>query len=368
MFNKALWYKNYKQAKFILWSMWVVLFLGMPVQVITRLQNLAEYQKNELSINPNFKISTDYFYNSVLNFISIYIVLLILIFILASLLIGSERGNKTNDFTFSLPFSRKQIFLSKWMIGTAFISSAFILNFIFTQVIIYFSEYQNMLNFEWSIIYFIYPFTAFMALYVFALFFGTITGGFIYQAALTFIFFIFPLGIYFLLEIFSQTVLNKELYNFHNKFDLWFLGNYLDISSYSSKNLFFKKVHLNYFIEDGFYSLQSYDYDYQFSFYFLFIPVLYTLILLPLSALLYERNKVECNGKFLLFSQLNKFFMFGIVICFALLGGLIGTAFVPFHLKNLNSLFYLFGLIGSGTLSYYFTKKLYNMNLKISSR
>ncbi|NBI27879.1 ABC transporter permease subunit [Chengkuizengella marina] len=366
MFNKTLWYKDYKQTKFILWSIWAVLFLGMPVQVITRLQNLREYEKNELLINPNFKIYTDYFYNSVLNFNSIYVVLVILIFILASLLIGSERGNKTNDFTFSLPFSRKQIFLSKWMIGTTFIVSAFIFNFIFAQVIIYFSEYQNMLDFEWSFIYFVYPFMAFVALYVFALFFGTITGGFIYQAALTFIFFIFPSGIYILLESFSQTILNKELYVFYNKFDVWFLGNYLDISSYTSKNLFFNTVHQYNMIEDGFYSFQSYDY--QFNYYFLFIPILYTLILLTLSVLLYERNKVENNGKFLLFSQLNKFFMFGIVICFALLGGIIGTAFVPFRLNELNNLFYLFGFIGFGILSYYFTRKLYNMNLKISSR
>ncbi|NDI35557.1 ABC-2 transporter permease [Chengkuizengella sediminis] len=364
MFNKALWNKEYKQAKFILWSMWIVLFLGMPIQVITRLQNLTEYEKNELSINPDFKIHTDYFYDNVLNFTSIYVVLLILIFILASLLIGSERGNKTNDFTFSLPFSRKQIFLSKWMIGTTFIVSAFILNFIFTQVIIYFSEYQNMLNFEWSFIYFIYPFIAFVALYVFALFFGTITGGFIYQAALTFIFFIFPLGIYFLLGSFFENVLKRDLYDFFYEMDILFLGNYFDTNSI--KNLFFNVIHQNNVVEDGFYSFISYDY--QVYYYFLLIPVFYTLILLPLSVFLYERNKVENNGKFLLFPQLNKFFMFGIVICFALLGGIIGTAFVPYRLNYLDSLFYIFGFIGFGILSYYLTRKLYNVNLKISSR
>ncbi|MDP5274120.1 ABC transporter permease [Chengkuizengella axinellae] len=370
MFNKALWKKDYKQAKFILWSIWVLLFFGMPIQAAIRLQGLTELIKEQKENDSSYVLYTDYFYHSILNFTSIYNVLLFMIFVLASTLIGAERGNKTNDFTFSLPFSRKEVFLSKWIIGFTFIVTSFVLSFILSQAFIYFSAYREYLNIEWSFVYFIYPFLSFIALYTLALFFGTITGGFIYQVALAFIFFIFPLGIPVLMFRLFENIFRLDMYELYysrtifNITDVLYLGHYYDISA--AKRVFFHILQDAGGVQADLYSYQSYDY--LFSYHYLLFPVLLTLTLLPISIFLYQRNKVENNGMFLIFPQLNKFFMFGIVFCFALFGGLIGETFVSNRLEQFRMINYFCGFIGFGVISYFFTKKLYKLNLKISSR
>ncbi|MDP5274121.1 ABC transporter permease [Chengkuizengella axinellae] len=329
--RKALLKKDYKQAKLILWSICILFLIGIPIQVIIRLQNLSE------SVDT---FNKDSFYRTVLDFSNQYFVLMIFIVILSGVLIGRERENKTHDFTFSLPFSRKEIFMYKWMIGTVSIVSAFVINYLISQVIIYFSEYQALLNFEYSLIYFIYPLMTFIALYTLSLLLGTITGGFIYQVILTYVFFTFPTWFMrLLLELFEQVSIKMD-------YDVYLaitIGSYLGTYLKTSRLLYIEH-------------------------YFLVVPILYTIIFLITGLYLYTKSSVEHNGKFLLFPKLNNLFMFGIVLCSGLVGGYFVGIISPYYSIPTNSFIYFIGFILFGCLSYYLTKKLFNINLNFSRR
>jgi len=71
----------------------------------------------------------------------------------------------------------------------------------------------------------------------------------------------------------------------------------------------------------------------------------------------YRKNKVEYNGHLLIFPELNTFFVVGITICFALLGGLI-TSFGSLSTGTAPQfILYYAGALILGALSYVLTKR-----------
>ncbi len=146
MFHKALWYQNYKQTRYIIWMILALFILHMPFQSVLSLERWNEQEQQAQQVE-------DYVYEiQAWNVLEIFsqgtlpIFLSISIIALACLLIGLERNTRRNDFTFSLPFKRRDLFLAKWCYGVSVIGLFHIVNYFIAYFIIYQSEYQYGLN------------------------------------------------------------------------------------------------------------------------------------------------------------------------------------------------------------------------------
>src|SRR5699024_3484449 len=125
-----------------------------------------------------------------------------ILIMLSASLIGKERKNLLNDFTFSLPYKRSHIYLSKWLIGVSCLVGSILLGTIIDLTIIAISPYNNFLDWHYHLPIVVQGVVSLVALYTLALFLGTISGGSIVQVILTLIFSVFPVGIFFLCKFF----------------------------------------------------------------------------------------------------------------------------------------------------------------------
>ncbi|WP_164931494.1 ABC transporter permease [Longirhabdus pacifica] len=371
MWHKALFRKDYKQTKFILWAIVLICILALPLNTAVQLEELRiKVEKDELdgdfaNDTEKFEVISRSINSSILpdTMAMTNVILSVMIILLAGVMIGAERGNKTNDFTFTLPFSRKQIFLSKWMMGSAVIVASYIVNFILAQCIIYFSEFGQHMIWKLSFFYLIYPLVGLLAIYTFSLFWGTVTGGVIYQIAVSIIFLIFPLGIIMLLSSFLDA--NTVSYYY---WDEWAFLRGLD--SVLNHTFLFK---YNIALENLLYDFNNRWFDMpiqDMKIYYthLLIPLGYIATSLFLGVMLYEKGNIEHNGKFILFDKLQPVFQVGMVVCFALLGGMLLREFTPYNLSESEIYFYYAGFIGTGLLFYFISRKLLNMKLQLFSR
>ncbi|WP_128894969.1 ABC transporter permease [Longirhabdus pacifica] len=377
MWNKALFRKDYKQTKFILWAIVLICILALPLNTAVKLEQLRveleeeDYNKyyfldEESEIVDVDQYTVESIYRRVLDS-SIQltnILLFIMIVLLASVMIGAERGNKTNDFTFSLPFRRKQIFLSKWMLGSTVVAASYIVNYFLAHCIIYFSEFGSYLHWDLSLYFVVYSLVALLAMYTFSLCIGTFTGGVIYQIAVSVIFLIFPMGIILLLA----SLFDAHTASSYVSWNEWAFLRGLERVSY---DIFLFQYNMN---------LQGllYDFNHRWfdipiqemkaSYIQLLIPLGYIAAFVPLGVLLYEKGNIEHNGKFILFDKLQSVFHLGMVVCFALLGGMLVSDFTPYNLRESRIYFYYAGFIGAGLLFYFISRKLLNMKLQLFSK
>ncbi|MBU9714784.1 ABC transporter permease subunit [Evansella tamaricis] len=336
MFHKALWYQNFKQTRMIVGILLVLFILYLPFFIMLSIGSWQE-QVEHFSQFPDSEF-TLYEYE-VYNIFSVgifpFLVVIGIIFF-AGLLIGVERNTRRMDFTFSLPFSRREIFMAKWLYGILVIFVFHLINFSIAYVILWQSEFNYALSFvNLTEIYFA-PIFVFLLFFSFAMFIGTIAGEMITQVALTFIFSIFPVGVFFLLHGFLELHLNTH---------------FLYIPEWVGKvTLFF------YLFE-----ITSQPIN-------LFFPISGIILFTVLSLILYERNNIEHNGEFLIFKVLHPIFLIGITICFSLLGGIIVSSLAPWNAEMLRIISYWFGFTVFLVFSYLISRRLLRMNLTIKNK
>ncbi|WP_280768699.1 hypothetical protein [Salipaludibacillus daqingensis] len=330
MFYKALWYQNYKQTRIIIWMILALFILHLPFQSILSLERWKEQEHQAQQVE-------DYTYEiqawEVLEIFSqgtLPILLSLGIIALACLLIGLERNTRRNDFTFSLPFKRQDLFLAKWCYGTAAITLFHIVNFFVAYVIIYQSEYRFALELANWIEIFWGPLLGFIMFFTFTLLIGAISGEMISQVILTFLIGIFPLGIFFLMQ---------ELINVHFRIFIssptWleFLTPFMYVMNHPS--------------------LAS----------TIVFPIILTGLFLWLGVHLYQKNKIEHNGEFLIFKVLNPIFLIIITICLSLLGGMIVSSLAPWNADLLRIISYWIGFTTFLLFSLLLTNRLLSMNI-----
>ncbi|UTR14186.1 ABC transporter permease subunit [Salipaludibacillus sp. LMS25] len=334
MFHKALWYQSYKQTRLVIWMILALFVIHMPLQAILAIERWKEEEQMYFSEGYTFEFDK---WDVLMIFSegALSIFLTAAIIALACMLIGLERNTRKQDFTFSLPFYRKDIFLSKWLYGTFIIAVLHIIHFLIAYMIIYQSEYADVLNLVTGTEIFWSPFLGFLLFFTFALFIGTFTGEMMSQIALTVTFGVLPLGIYALLQNFISLH-----FNYYIEFPEWI--NYITPFTY------------------------VYDHTSQWTTWF--FPVVFIALLLWVSVVLYTRNKIEHNGEFLIFKQLNPLFLVGITICFSLLGGMIVSSLAPGTAKLLSITAYWIGFVIFLFFSLLITKRLMTMNLTFRAK
>ncbi|WP_026689007.1 ABC transporter permease subunit [Alteribacter aurantiacus] len=330
MFHKALWIQNYKQSKMLIWILTIIFVIHLPFQTMIAIENWREY--------PHFYSATEYDIYRLFIGGSLPFFVLIATAILAGLLIGIERNTRRNDFTFSLPFKRGDMYLAKWIYGALSISVIHTVTFFTAYLILFTSEYAYRLQWFSLTELFLTPLIGYVLFFSFAMFIGTIAGEMISQVVLTFIFAIFPFGLFVLLGY---------------GFDLHFRFNWEppEWILYAAPLLF-------PFLNQQDQSLVNP----------LLVALPWTIATLAIGYFLYQRNKVEHNGEFLLFKQLQPVFLVGIVVCFALLGGMLISAIVPWGMTDLQVIAYWIGFLVFALFSYLLSRRLLSMNVTVKNK
>ncbi|WP_258073392.1 hypothetical protein [Brevibacillus laterosporus] len=79
----------------------------------------------------------------------------------------------------------------------------------------------------------------------------------------------------------------------------------------------------------------------------LLIPSIHLLVTLGLGIFLYQRNRLEKNGKVIMFPALEPVFYGGAILCFALLGGLFSSTVIERNLFTYYAGFITLGILAA---------------------
>ncbi|MBD5638814.1 ABC transporter permease subunit [Clostridium botulinum] len=127
LFRGPLFYKEWKNSKWICLLMTLILFWDKPNSVFGDLSR----QKYEMLIDKNFVLDKMWFNQSLLGWNSGKNILILgVITLLCILLFKGEKQDSTCDLLHSMPFTRKDIIVSKIKVGILTITIPFLINFI----------------------------------------------------------------------------------------------------------------------------------------------------------------------------------------------------------------------------------------------
>ncbi|WP_369902777.1 ABC transporter permease subunit [Bacillus manliponensis] len=361
MFHKALWMRQWKQGKYAVLLFWLTSLYILPYKYY--LDAVSQFQQSIQDIDDYV-----YYYSYWLNPSDLLLTQSFLIVLIACLFIGWERNNQSIDFLWSMPFTRKDIYITKWLFGVMNIIAVNIICWMSMYVIntmSFHNQYQE--DFSPFHMYFLYATIILIAVYTLALFVGTITGNIFSQSGLSAIFLLLPYGLILLISgfVYAHTGVDpfEDSYKKEQK-----------IASYVNHVYTFAPV-------DNFYIQYDYHPDVEVddegntisetptkdpmahttipSAWTLLTPIAYTIILLLLGTWLYMRSPNEQNGKLLLFQGLQKPFMFCTVLCFALLGGrVLSESLVSYYI----------GFFIAGIVSYFIFTRLLKMKFSFGGK
>ncbi|GGB65390.1 ABC transporter permease subunit [Fictibacillus barbaricus] len=353
MFHKALWMRNQKLASPAVWAVYLSLFFLLPFTMFGDAQSLH----SQLEKFPQDEAYLSYSFQGMTTGLFLSIVLIGF----AALLIGLERSTHSTDLTFSLPFKRKDIYLSKWMFGVVHITTALLVNLLLCMLVVRFtflSEIGVDPSFLMKFMILIIPYA--IAIFTFCMFIGTISGSIVSQFILSSIFLFFPIGFFSLLGTFLMyhgigVDMVHDINSSLNSF-----GDFMIIATLPAPIFEF-----SYYTDAMQLNSVANDYTRMPSYLVLLSPLIYLAVTFPLGIWLFNRTKNENNGRLLVFEKGKGFFSVGVIVCFALAFGMIGGGlFGTYDTPSLIG-YYISAAIG-GVLSYAVLRKLMNMRFKLS--
>ncbi|WNB91389.1 ABC transporter permease subunit [Bacillus sp. NEB1478] len=353
MFHKALWMRNYKLAASAVWALYLVLFFLLPFSFYGKAANFKKEMDRFRDHPGDFNL---YFH---FQGGEIAVILTLILVGMAALLIGQERTTHSTDLTFALPFSRKDIFLSKWLFGAAHIITSLLVNLLLCVLILKFSVLSEVTNAK-----FLLEFTSFviptsLAIFSFCMFIGTIAGTMVSQFILSLIFIFFPIGFLTLLGSFFtfNGFLNDPMHRLDGSLNI--LGKISELIT-----LPIPILHFFYYADDSSKGMIQNELQAP-SYNAILVACVYLLITLLIGTWLFSITKNENNGKLLVFERGKRFFICGVVLCFALLGGMFGGEIFGSYGEPSYLAYYFSAAIG-GIISYFILKKFINLQLRLT--
>lgn len=342
MFHKALWMRNYKQGKWAMLALWLITLFLLP---FTYYQNAVDQEYMQQNWGVLFGGDGPYYYNYYFHADGIIVPQIAALLFLSASLIGWERSNGSIDFLFSLPFQRKNIFLTKWLLGffniTALHAVCYGLMYWIKKTTIH-DQYQDFTHFSK---YFLVSYLVLTGVYTFCLFIGTVAGSIVSQVILGFIFLYLPFGLYQLIE--------QAIFIHTKDFAFPYSETIRKLIIAASLPMQLGEMHIQY----DFHPDSEPRYYIMHSLYMLLTPVLYTIISLWLGIKLYMKTPNEANGKILLFPELSKMLVPCVIVCCSLLGG------VLFSSSSSSLISFYMAAIIAGSITYVVMKRLINLKL-----
>ncbi|UHA74919.1 hypothetical protein [Paenibacillus sp. 481] len=292
LFARALWWKEYRQVRFMLWFMLLGMFMMMGFlrieewlltsdDVIAR--KVAMYKEYELRGNSSYNWGENYAFARLL--------LGSLAFLMSVWQIGFERRNKISEMTFSLPYHRSTVYGVKWLLGVVFITGSMVVNGAIDILVIETSALAQFIDVHEVILASMHVSVAAIAVYTFTLGLGTVCGSWLSQTVLTGIFL-------FLFQFFD------ECYRIIK--DIFYPYRVYAWSGGPPSNFSILGWVVNYP-----------DTEY----YMTILPII--IFCLLFGAWLYKHNNLEHNGRIAIFPIIEKMLGLGFAFCCSLVGGII---------------------------------------------
>ncbi len=348
MFHKALWLRNYKQGKVAIWLLWISSLYLLPIEYMNAANRIVQMMEDAELWGETVGYAYWFAYDLPL---AVFGGLLI---ILACTLIGGERTNQGMEIIFTMPFKRKDIFLSKWFIGAVNITAVTLVNMALMYVVQKVTIHGYYQTFAPFLEFFLLMFLFLLAIYSLALFMGTITGGFVSQAILTIIVCLLPMGLFELItnaigwHVDIIALMDVQFWKISDIF------HYISLYSVLTPWFQYNQWNGNRIVADAIFQQNGPA----------LIQYIASLVYFVLSFLiglkLFTRTPSENNGKIILYKKLEPVFLWSVVFCFALLGGNFGGGIF----WETPLIGYYIGLIVAGIICYIVLSKLMKKSLK----
>ncbi|WP_242296048.1 MULTISPECIES: ABC transporter permease subunit [unclassified Bacillus cereus group] len=350
MFHKALWMWNWKRGKYA-----VLLFFFSSLYLLP----FGYYRSAQQQLDAYYELQEkgkQYYYFYIFSSgESNSFWLTVLIIALACLLIGWERSYQSNTLLMTMPFKRKDVFLSKWAFGSFCIVGSLLFNWVLMYVI-----YRTTIHFDYQSFspfhrYFLYAIVSYVAVYTAALCIGTFTGSIVSQ-----IIFCIPwllAGVTFITLLYTFTTNHLYAANIKNE------NSYRQLYEINQKTNTAAPIShfsINYYydpesrkIENNPTALRDPASHIYYSAKSMLVPIFYTLVYLLLGTYLYTRSPNENTQKIFMFQKSLPIWIWGSTIYFALLGG--------YKINHFNFLpSYYIGLFLTGIITYVILSRLTN--------
>ena len=299
---KALWSREYAQARLFAWAVPIVYFLTLGlVRMNTWLfSDLTSVNARLAAIGQEANpVLAAYGTGSFGSMGRAWLALGF--FVLALVQIGVERRNGSQEQLFALPFSRRQIYMHKWMFGAALLTVSVVLNHLIDMAVVASSPISPYFSLSYHLSEMGYTWLLLAAVYTLALFIGTFTGTVAAQTGLSFLALMFPPAFTLIL----RESLEIQGYDLSVRagdpvqpgtLDRW--TDRLNAAAYIA----IPHEELSWTLAAG------------------------LLILLALSlwlgVLSYERNRTERNGKLVIFNGWERFIRGVFIVCASMVAGL----------------------------------------------
>ncbi|WP_215113369.1 ABC transporter permease subunit [Exiguobacterium sp. s63] len=375
MLSKVLLKKDWKQVS-LLWILLV--FLGVVAftvpawtqfeqfdeQIKDARANSVDYgipfeERDRLTVESFFDADSSIAYyigdiGSVIPLGPVVFLFVVFSALMATSLIGAERNSQMSDFSMSLPFTRTQQYISKWVLGASGIVMSTLLGSIAMFALIATSRYSFLLEgtvFK-SVVIVLYIALIGISLFSLALWMGSFGGESISQTAWSFVALIFPLGIIALIQ--ASAYVFTSLEGLSSWLDSLYNGVFIQVVS-PLGNL--ANLTLYEFVQS--------DSEWQ-DFISISIPSSIAFIALSfwLGIWMYNRAPQENNGRFFMFNNWLWFVHIIIVVCIAMFTGIMFTTFT----YEANSVLYMIGFVIGAFLAHLLAKRLlYRFNLRLKS-
>ncbi|MCT4782484.1 MULTISPECIES: ABC transporter permease subunit [Exiguobacterium] len=274
-------------------------------------------------------------------------------FLMASVLIGSERNSQMSDFSMSLPFSRNQLYISKWLIGVSGIILSSLIGGAAMLIMIHLSRYAFLIEGETLKVIAVIGLVILIGISVFtlSLWMGSFGGEAISQVVWSIVAFLFPIGILTLVNGSIQVITGYVSYEWYSaameSLPMRILSPLVNIANVDTYNLFTDNSVWRDFTTIA--PLSS----------LLFIGLTFAL-----GLLMFNRAPQENNGRFFMFTGWLWLVHVVMIICFAMLGGIIFSAFS----YPSSVILYVIGFIIGGFLAHLLARRLlYRFNLQLKS-
>lgn len=336
--NRALFYKEWINVR------WVTLLTIIMLLFFKGYGVMSALNQNKMFIKYNSgKLNDRWFHNGLLGPKSYFFIMIFIVIVLAIILFIGEKTSETQGFIASMPFTRKEIILAKWIVGTLSILISFAVTYIFLSLfyVANINGLDTALNPYSDIVRWFFMDTfQYICIFTFIMLVQAVMGNAIVSGIVGGMLLIVP---YFIASV-LQTVIERFYTHTQYIFTFFYkICNWVTSYTYILTHPDWVNVETNTTIQNNTYRLE------------LLTFFILTCLFLYLTYISYKKRNLEYNLRLIVFKNLEVVFIGGVAVC---LGFLAGYAFSGESLSSFGICFVAFTVIG------YFISKL---SLKVLS-
>jgi len=308
--NKALFYKEWINIRWVTLITIIILLYFKVYGVISQLNQNEMFSKQQGGIWNDRWFNNGLYVNS-----NYFVVMVFIVIILSIILFLGEKTSETQGFIASMPFTRKEIILNKWLVGVLSILISFVVTYILLSIV--YAANINSINIVLNpysdiVKWFFIDMFEYICIFTFMVLMQSVMGNSIASGIVGAIILAVP---WFISVIVFSMIMQVS---FYSSSALAKLVGWLNIYSYNS-------IYGEYFNIDtksGNISYNIFNYnDYTLK---LLILLIVTCLFLYLAYISYKKRNLEYNLNLIAFRKLQPVFICGVTVCSGLLGGALG--------------------------------------------